>query len=301
MEISPLGLVCDPTRSSSEPGPTQGEEPDEDSCSFSIDTGTFLTLSATSSEATGAGVFFDGTGSAEGCATSTCDFTITTDTALTVIWDPSVRLFFEVVITLDGSGTGEVLADHNRCVDSPCTFAYALGSLVTLRAEPSPDSSLGGFSGDCESPSSTCSFAVTADSAVTATFNPPTRQLDPNTLILVVERAGTGQGTVTSLPSGIDCGRDCTALYSSGTEVALTATAEGEAMFEGWRGACQDTGECVVVMDSHQVVAAIFDLPFAGPGPPPGAPPPEERCLTNEECESGLCVGGFCAPEIPPG
>ena len=44
---------------------------------------------------------------------------------------------------------------------------------------------------------------------------------------LGVVRAGTGAGTVTSAPSGINCGSDCSETYPSGTAVTLTAVPEG--------------------------------------------------------------------------
>ena len=42
---------------------------------------------------------------------------------------------------------------------------------------------------------------------------------------LTVARAGTGTGTVTSVPAGIACGAVCTAQPASGTSVTLMAAA----------------------------------------------------------------------------
>ena len=58
-----------------------------------------------------------------------------------------------------------------------------------------------------------------AATAVTATFN-----LLP-TFDLTVDKDGTGTGTVTSNPAGIDCGATCTAPFASGSVVTLTADA----------------------------------------------------------------------------
>ncbi len=55
--------------------------------------------------------------------------------------------------------------------------------------------------------------------------------LGPHTL--TVTKAGNGQGTVTSSPAGINCGVSCSALYTSGTSVTLTAT-PSSATFVGW-------------------------------------------------------------------
>ncbi|MCP4660949.1 MAG: hypothetical protein GY856_36575, partial [bacterium] len=46
----------------------------------------------------------------------------------------------------------------------------------------------------------------------------------PATYRLTVSKLGTGSGTVTSVPSGIRCGGDCTHDYAAGTGVTLTAT-----------------------------------------------------------------------------
>jgi hypothetical protein len=44
-----------------------------------------------------------------------------------------------------------------------------------------------------------------------------------STLALSVAKTGTGSGTVTSNPAGINCGTDCTENYNVGTSVTLTA------------------------------------------------------------------------------
>ena len=46
----------------------------------------------------------------------------------------------------------------------------------------------------------------------------------PSTPTLSVSRSGSGSGTVTSSPSGISCGSDCTQTYTAGTKVTLTAS-----------------------------------------------------------------------------
>ncbi len=61
-------------------------------------------------------------------------------------------------------------------------------------------------------------MTMTAAQAVTATFTTVQRTL-------TVTKAGTGSGTVTSVPGGIACGNDCTGGYANGTAVTLTAVA----------------------------------------------------------------------------
>lgn len=69
----------------------------------------------------------------------------------------------------------------------------------------------------------------------------------------------TGSGTVTSSPSGINCGTDCTESYTSGTNVTLTATAATGSSFSGWGGACSGTSTtCTVSMSEAKTVSANF-------------------------------------------
>jgi hypothetical protein len=68
-----------------------------------------------------------------------------------------------------------------------------------------------------------------------------------------------GTGTVTSTPSGISCGTDCSESYVSGTPVTLTATPATGAGFTGWSGACTGTGSCVVTVDAAKSVTATFN------------------------------------------
>ena len=80
------------------------------------------------------------------------------------------------------------------------------------------------------------------------------------TYALTVSKTGTGSGTVTSSPAGINCGTDCTELYNSGTVVTLTAAAATGSSFAGWSGACTGTGTCTVTMNAAKSVTATFNL-----------------------------------------
>jgi predicted outer membrane repeat protein len=50
---------------------------------------------------------------------------------------------------------------------------------------------------------------------------------------LSVTKAGSGSGTITSDPSGIDCGTDCTEALFQATVITLTATADTGSIFGG--------------------------------------------------------------------
>ncbi len=76
---------------------------------------------------------------------------------------------------------------------------------------------------------------------------------------LTVTKAGTGSGTVTSSPAGINCGGTCTASYVSGTSVTLTAATAAGSTFAGWSGACTGTATCTVSMTAARSVTATFN------------------------------------------
>ncbi len=90
---------------------------------------------------------------------------------------------------------------------------------------------------------------------------------------LSVFKAGTGSGTVTSSPAGINCGEACAAEFEAGKVVTLTPTAAAGSEFTGWGGSCSGTGACQVTMSEARSVTASFAVEE-------GTPPPSEFQLT---------------------
>jgi len=68
----------------------------------------------------------------------------------------------------------------------------------------------------------------------------------------------TGSGTITSNPTGISCGSDCSQTYNYGTSVTLTAIASTGYTFTGWSGACTGIGACTISMTANRSVTANF-------------------------------------------
>lgn len=77
---------------------------------------------------------------------------------------------------------------------------------------------------------------------------------------LTVTKAGTGTGSVTSSPAGMDCGDVCVYEYAEDTEVTLTATPTGDNVFAGWSGTggCTGTSTCVLTMSAAKAATATF-------------------------------------------
>ncbi len=76
--------------------------------------------------------------------------------------------------------------------------------------------------------------------------------------VLTVTRAGTGTGTVTSTPAGINCGSTCFLAFTKDSQVTLTAVAATGSVFDGWSGPCTGTGVCMVAVDADKSVTATF-------------------------------------------
>jgi hypothetical protein len=81
---------------------------------------------------------------------------------------------------------------------------------------------------------------------------------EPYAYALTVSKAGTGNGVVTSNPSGID--GFGTASFATGISVALTASSQAGSTFAGWSGAATGTGTATIAMDSNKEVIASFNL-----------------------------------------
>lgn len=79
---------------------------------------------------------------------------------------------------------------------------------------------------------------------------------------LTVSTSGyLGSGTVTSSPSGIDCGSSCSATFDHGASVTLIATPAPGSSFTGWSGDCSGVMmTCTVLMTQARSVSASFGV-----------------------------------------
>lgn len=79
--------------------------------------------------------------------------------------------------------------------------------------------------------------------------------------LTVTTNSGTGGGTVTSSPAGINCGTTCSYIFPVGTAtVTLAAVADANSTFISWSGGCTGTAStCNVTMDTDKTVYATFN------------------------------------------
>jgi Fe-S cluster biogenesis protein NfuA len=180
--------------------------------------------------------------------TGPCNVTMDADKAVTANFAPAETL----TVTKTGAGAGSVTSSPPGIdCGATCAVGYTNGTVVTLTATPAAGSRFAGWSGACSGIGS-CNVTMDADKAVTANF------VQIKTLTIL--KTGTGAGTVTSAPAGIDCGPVCAADYDAGTVVVLTAAPAVGSRFVGWSGACTGTDPCSVTMDAAKEATANFTL-----------------------------------------
>ena len=162
---------------------------------------------------------------------------------------------FLLNVTLAGNGTVTSSPAGISCPSINCSANFASGTTVTLTATAAAGATFAGWSSAACSGTGTCSINMTAAQSVTATFNLVTFPLS-------VTSAGSGSGSITSNPSGINCPTTtCSASFTSGTTVTLTATPAAGSTFAGWSGAaCPGTGACSLSMTANQLVTATFQV-----------------------------------------
>jgi uncharacterized repeat protein (TIGR01451 family) len=160
-----------------------------------------------------------------------------------------------LTVSKAGAGSGSVSSAPSGVNCGPtCSASFTSGAMVTLTATAAVGSTFSGWSGGGCSGTGTCAVTLTADTTVTATFALVTHAL-------TVSKNGTGSGSVTSLPLGINCGATCSASFDDGTMVTLTATATAGSTFTGWSGGgCSGTGTCTLTLSADITVTATFDL-----------------------------------------
>ncbi len=218
-------------------------------CSYPFGLSTSVTLTATAT----AGSSFAGW-SGSGCSgTSTCTVTMLAARAVTAEFTVVPPGHFNLALSKSVTGGGTVTSSPAGIdCGADCSENLLAGTSVTLTAAPAVGSSFTGWSGSGCSGTSTCTVTMSAARNVNAEFAVVLFDL-------TVSKSGTGGGTVTSSPAGINCGSDCSESLEDGTSVTLTATPAAGSSFTGWSGSgCAGTSTCTVTMLGARSVGAEF-------------------------------------------
>ena len=195
--------------------------------------------------------------------TGACEVTMDEAKEVTATFDEEPTPEYELEISTDGTGSGEVECKVDGGSAEACEAEYEEGTEVALVPVADPGSEFIQWSGDCTG-SGACVLTMSADREVTATFDEeevPTPEYN-----LTIVKAGTGSGSVT-------CdGGACAPTYEEGEEITLAATATSGSSFAGWSGGgCSGTAGCLVTITADTTVTATFT---ANPSPPNPTPTP---------------------------
>ena len=217
-------------------------------CTEDYDEGTVVTLTPTSDAGS---VFAGWTGDGD-CNDGSV--TMDADRSCTATFDASTAPTNNLTVTRSGTGGGTVTSNPGGIsCGGDCSEDYAEGTVVTLTPTASAGSMFAGWTGDAD-----CSdgqVTMNAARTCTATFD-----LNPlETFTLTVSKTGTGSGTVTTSPAGINCGSDCTESYDEGTPVTLIPAPASGSTFAGWSGDA-DCTDGNVTMNAARSCTATFDL-----------------------------------------
>jgi hypothetical protein len=160
-------------------------------------------------------------------------------------------------VELDGPASGMVTSEPTGIIECEpkCSAKVLKNSKVTLVGAPGAHAKAVQWAGcDSVSAEDRCLVTMSVDRKVIATF-------DFETPLLTVVKKGGGTGTVTSEPTGIDCGATCTAEFELNEGVTLEAEADQGSKFDGWTGCNAEPSEteCEVSMEEPREVTATFD------------------------------------------
>jgi hypothetical protein len=138
---------------------------------------------------------------------------------------------FTLTIRKAGTGDGVVVAGENNDIDcgDRCSAVFDEGTRVNLNVDPT-NGRFTGWGTDCSGASTTTTVTMNGNRTCEAAF-----QAD---VTLNVDTVGLG--SISSQDEAIACGEICSAQYTLGTRVTLTAqpAPESNSFFSRWSGDC---------------------------------------------------------------
>ena len=180
-----------------------------------------------------------------------CNIIMNTNKEVTAVFE-SANLQVNIEQT-NGSGRVTSLPFGIDC-EPHCNRNYPLETEMILTAIPDPTSSFTRWEGDCTGTEPKCMLDLNSNKEVTAIFG------RENISKISINKQGNGDGKVTSLPFGIDCGLHCEKDFQTNTEITLIADSNIHSTFIRWEGDCTGTEpECILNLDSDKNVIAIFE------------------------------------------
>jgi uncharacterized delta-60 repeat protein len=200
--------------------------------------------------------------------------------------------YHHLLVAKQGPGSGGVYAPELNC-GANCGADYVEGETVTVGVFAKPESTFTGWSassgnpGTCTGTTAPCEVTLNGNVELVANFSGGS----PTQYSLTTSKGGSGSGTVTSSPIGIDCGATCSHAFNAGTSITLTATPAAGSTFAGWSGSgCSGTGVCEISLAADVAVTATFTASEGGGSQTP-TPTPEPQPTPKKKplkCRKGF-------------
>ena len=178
----------------------------------------------------------------ESSAGAPCILTLSENTSVSATFGQQAEL------TITSSSGGRIEGDPPGL--------YLVGTDVSFTAVADDNHQHSAWGGACSGfePEQQCTFTLTGDATVSATFS-----LVRHTVTSSIH----GNGTVSSDPAGIDHDSgDASHPFAHGTRVTFTATPASGSSFYAWGGECrvfQSVPTCTIEVERELVVRATFD------------------------------------------
>jgi hypothetical protein len=183
---------------------------------------------------------------------------VVSPTALTIVQGQTATATVSIVGNAKGTvslSLGVMPDSVTATLGSPALASSSATSTLSIRV--AFKAGIGPYSFDVHGKTGNDSSAVSIPITVTAAPG------------MTVTRAGSGSGTVTSDPAGINCGSLCNTQFPVGTSVTLSATPAAGSVFASWAGAC--TGAALTctftpASNTSNSVTATFNTTAPGIG-----------------------------------
>lgn len=220
-------------------------------CSAPITANTDVTLTATAA----AGHALQSWGGACTGSAPTCTVSMSQARQVTATF-AALPTRYKLTVSTSGLGTVSSQPAGIEC-GRTCTLELDAGTPVVLTATPAEGQRLESWGGACAGSSGNrCTVTLSEARTASASF---VAQPVQHPLSLTV----TGLGTVNSLPVGLSCSGgnsgSCSANFTAGTEVVLSAVPAAGQVLQAWAGACSgNAGSCAVTMSQAREVTAQF-------------------------------------------
>ena len=160
-------------------------------------------------------------------------------------------------VQLSGKGAGLVSSKPGGIsCGKKCKASFRRNKIVKLKAKASKGSVFAGWIPAALCPGTgDCSVKMDKKKKVKAVFS-------KSALLTIQKVTSDGAiGSVTSSPSGIDCGGKCKAAFPAGTSVTLSASvASQSSVFSRWlpEGACPASPVCTITLKKNTTIKAEF-------------------------------------------